>query len=174
MLYRLQSKNCSFYLPHPIGLPSPVQELQFFTYSIQLVYSLQSKNCSFHLPHPIGVPSPVQELQFSPTASNWFTVSSPRIAVFTYRIQLVYRLQSKNCSFHLQHPIGVPSPVKELQFSPTASNWCTVSSPTTAVFTYRIQLFYRLQSKNCSFHLPHPIGLPSPVQELQISPTASN
>jgi len=184
LVYRLQSKNCRFHLPHPISVPSPVQELQFsptasnccnvssprtavFTYRIQLVYRLQSKNCSFLLPHPIGVPSPVQELQFSPTASDCFTVSSPRTAIFTYCIQLVYRLQSKNCSFYLPHPIGVPSPVQELQFSPTASNWFTVSSPRTAVFTYRIQLVYRLQSKNCSFHLPHPIGVPSPVQELQ-------
>jgi hypothetical protein len=161
-----QNIYCSLHLTSHSDNLSAHQELDFALNWLRLVYRLQSKNCRFHLPASFGIPSAVQELQFySPTACVcvcvcvWYTVSSPRIAGFTYRLPLVYRHQSKNCRFHLLASFVMPSPVQE----PTGFVWYTVSSPRTAGFTYRLRLVYRLQSKNCSLHPPAVFGKPSPV-----------
>ena len=73
---------------------------------------------------------------------------------------MVYRLESKNCSLHLPALFCIPSPVQELQFALTGSEWYTVSSPRTGISTYLLHLKNSIQNKNCSLPLPAPLDGP--------------
>jgi len=190
ILYRLQSKNCSFHLLTVFTTPSPFQEPQsaltdcifytvfspriaVFTYLMCLLHHLHSKNHRLPLPTVYFIPSSVQELQFSSTYCVCYTVSIPRTTECPYRLYILYRLQSKNCSFHLLTVFAIPSPFQEPQSALTDCIFYTVFSPRIAVFTYLLCLLYRLHSKKHRVPLPTIYFIPSPIQDLQFSPTGS-